>query len=495
MEIYDIESVADTLSAFNNEIIEQNDRYDMSRQITDEEFKVLAVRGLTAEQQQSVDRRQEAMQDVDYQEVFTYWDGVLQTKAQVQQEIAAVQSTIAEVSNQAELSVTIAPTLSAEIQKLAEEKIAAHHEEIAELNRALAAAQEREVGLIALSQPWIIPQLPDVHIAADTTTEVAEPAKPEAATQPKVEAAPEPKENTVSSLDREKADNPELRRVLWAVFGFASKAGEAGVRLEEMRKAVPELAELSKQDYQYFKDHFTDMRSDIVTMLDGMGYKVRWTTSGKTRGTRYHVHEITPVNKYEFPREPLPRGDRTPAAPVQKPKTETTPAAAAEIPKGDDVKQDDSQPKPAAQTAPAEVKPAASEQETDVKTICIVKNVTGASLTTGISTIVEVPITDLAKHLGIKKDPQFMREITKWADWLLENPRSTASRRLRSFRSIRFDSGTDLAPLFRFSPKDIPGLYVPKQYLRQRVVYALINNERPALLDVLDHESFDRRYR
>jgi len=293
------------------------------------------------------------------------------------------------------------------------------------------------------------------------------------------------------------------------VFDCASKADETGVRLEEMRKVVPELAELSEDDYKYFKNNFAEMRSNIVEMLDGMGYRVAWTTSGRTRGTRYHVRELTkPSTSLQLrPTETTPQ-----VVQITNPTPEHEPA---EINTPDDLDSPEQEPEEisldssnatseiteeaASDLPPTENEMQVQELEEDLErkgtpTFHMLKNVTGASHTTGVSAVVEISADDIVKHLNIKKDPQFVKEVKKWIHWLVEHPRTPASHKLRSFKGVRLSSGTEVVPLYRFSPKDAIGLPVPKSYIRHRVVYALVNNV-PAVLDVLDHDSFDRKYK
>lgn len=118
--------------------------------------------------------------------------------------------------------------------------------------------------------------------------------------------------------------------------------------------------------------------------------------------------------------------------------------------------------------------------------------------TSGENKISEGTFAEVIKnHLKIK-DPQLAKQVVKWMTWLTENPTNIdATRKVRAFpEGIRVMVGeaNQTVNLLRFSPTDAPGLSVPRAYHRRRVVYVIINNQ-PAILEILDHDDFDRKYK
>lgn len=490
------------IEQLNADIATQNERFVLSSSISDEEFRALAVTTLTEEQQRSVDARFETSQAIDYDEIVAEWSSLLQAGDALRNEADSVERTIADIEAQAELSAKIVPSAADQVRGLADTKISHQREVLRDIQAQIADLDGKELGFVAVTQPWTIPALPVTQPSIETQPTIEAEITPDSLvseTEPQTE-----------KLDKtEKLDETELKRVLWAVFDHARAAGDNGVRIEEMRKTVPELAALSKEHYTYFKHNFAGMRTRIVDMLADMGYGVEWEVSGQTRGTRYHVQEKQ--------LRPQIRTDRVftsrPAAEATQAAQPTAHDAAPEhttvgTPSNTPTLRPDSAPATPPEQAPRSAAPdilgqaaveaavepvAASEQQKSGKTVKFIKNASGSAVTIGQCNVVEVPVEDVARHLGIKRNPHYAREVEKWIDWLESNPQSPASKRVRAYKGLRLGQYETQLPLYRFAPKDAVGLKVPRHFLRHRVVYTMVESEL-ALIEVLDHDAFDRKY-
>lgn len=288
--------IGQAIEQANEAIIDQNNRLNLSDQIQDEEFKALALSGLREEQQQVFDQRQSATANVDFIAAGQQWAEDIEATEAIQSTTSEAQMSIEKIQAQADLAANISPGVAEAVSELAQSKIVAIQEQIATSQEDLYDISVRELGYTALFQPWVIPKVPGVIITGPSTPidtfthqlkaldEVDKSTPVEQAHS--TDTSPEIVEN--GSLNYEELESV-LPSVLWAVFDYASAHSGIGVRVEEMRRTVPELAQLSDQEYQYFKDQFANLRQAIVDKMKSTGVEVQWIVTGKTRGTRYHV--------------------------------------------------------------------------------------------------------------------------------------------------------------------------------------------------------------
>lgn len=480
MDLEIFKEASDKLGQINTVINEQNQRYESAEEITDQEFRAMAVGGLAMEQQVSLEERQAIANEIDFEQVLSGWDVLLAQREALLIQKDTYQAMVADVLGQADMTIKIAPNMETEVRRLAQEKTSGLQSDIQAIETTLAEVTNQELGFVAIAQPWIIPGVPQPK----------EVSQPETASAP---AATEViQEECVAEPFTAEDDKARLKSVLWAVYDYVEKSGQEGARLEDMRKVVAELVDLSESEYNYFKSNFSQMREHIVTMLSGMGLTVSWETTGRTRGTRYHVKEVQRPVSNSFMSEPF-----TPIA-VEDKESEPVRVVTTDIEPGSiKVEEPVTQVLPEVDDTPkVESVPDINndpEKDSEEPTALVAKQLGGSNMR-GSARVVQVPLGELHKHLNIKKDPQLVKEFGKWAKWLMENPSVRLStRKIRSLKGLRIDDTTEVVNLFRFSPKDAPGLTVPKQYIRQRVVFAYVG-EQPVFVDVLDHDSFDRKY-
>lgn len=489
------------LAEINHEIIDQNERHFLTNAISDEDFQALTISGLANEQQTTVERRDELASQLDYLAIMDEWDGLETEASQADLEKQALEDKIAIVTEQAALSIEIAPALNDAIQALADDKISVIHEDIAKLEASRSEATEKELGYTAIFAPWPIPVMAAGQAPTSEHGRVSIAVSEETIAKESLKNVRGLK--TVDDVEKQAS----LKPVMWAVYDAVSRADGEGIRMEEMRSSVPELTELDSEDYKYFKSHFEEMRRAFEEELSSMGVNIEWVRSGQARGTRYSIEE-TPTKhavahrvtlstvrlstpSTEPPQQKVPTSHTAPAKPDLPTQTDTVRESipsTAQSTRTEPGLQDELR-HASAGTAES-VHPEEAEAE---KTMVLFAKVTGGRGFGGVSAIEECSIDEVAKLLRVGRDPQYKKQLERWIEWLNENPQSHATRKIRSTPGLRTGQGEPAMPLYRFSPKDAPGLSVPRRYMRQRVVYGLFEG-KPVLVGVLDHDSFDRKY-
>jgi transcription initiation factor IIE alpha subunit len=99
---------------------------------------------------------------------------------------------------------------------------------------------------------------------------------------PLPEALPAAELSTMREVERS-----ELNNIAKAVLQHA--LSNEFVRVEKMRKELPELSSMDQATYDEFKLNFKQVRDVITSFLDEEGIDARWTQDGKARGVKYHL--------------------------------------------------------------------------------------------------------------------------------------------------------------------------------------------------------------
>lgn len=452
-----------TMRAFvdaNSAIANQNARFKRDELISDPDFHALVAESIAEEQEASVALRAEAGNRINYDHVFNTWDRLLDKAATVHTQIADTQASIERVKQEATAAKQLAPLAKAKIDDLATRKMEQHEATLVVLRDEIALLQEQELGLIAVSA-WTIPlayqsQTSHMESTIDQPSHPDNTGAPEE-TIPMTDSPEDLSTRVVPPQPEIILCEQDLEAVLAAVLKYALEAGEKGISVQEMRKNVVEIAVLSDDEYVYFKERFPQIRQDIVDLAKANGTALNWTVSGRTKGTRY----VLATGPSEI--SPAVQASATNASVDSMPLKDT----------------------PTSQ-------PNSHETLAEKPMIQIIRNRNGSARLGGEYYVIEIPFDELGGNLGIK-DPQLQKHVKSWIEWIQNNPRSSAVRKIEAIRGIRVDGIHGNIPLFRFSPKDAQGVSVPRQYMRRRMVFAYVNDV-PAIANVLNHDEFDRAY-
>jgi len=589
----DYSQTVELVDQANTEIESQNARHEMSSQIDDEDFRLLAIRGLEQEQARSVQSRKDAVVDIDYDDIGIRMLAGERAQAEIQTTLAAATAQRDKILTQARLSTRIAPDSAALIQALADQKTAQSLSEIKALTEQLDTLQAAEVGYIALGAAWNIPRVVSPVMPAEAITalpeEIPAPAKKTAA----------PRTTRLA----EAASGSELDHLGEGLFGpiytyvLAHVDDEKGIRVEEMRNNIPELSVLTQAEYVNFKGQFTVIRGKIVEALKADGITADWRITGQTRGVRYFLSTDKAADTKDIPQPPVqpPIRDTTPPVPTppvapagpapQEKGTltretitdEMTPEALLRTPLINTIMRNigDLQRKsgaenlrrtyiatelgkrlrinsidvqffldklveagllfdrgkykgatrlstvpgasPLPETAPpAAVEPADTLVESAEKPAAASQPEAAASETPSGSEQANAPhlslsvlrrgaggnfansttaleLADVAKEFGLQKSHELAKEIEKWITWLQANPNSSGLRKVKAFKGINVGDKLNV-PLIRFSPSECPELTTNGNYRYYRIVFSIIDDQL-VLVDVLNHDAFDRIYK
>lgn len=107
-------------------------------------------------------------------------------------------------------------------------------------------------------------------------------------------------------------------------------------------------------------------------------------------------------------------------------------------------------------------------------------------------TLVDVLPEDIAKNFVIKQGNGLERDVCSIVNYLRTTPLNAASTRLRSGRGKLTVNGSKIN-LWRFAPNDAPNLDISSDNRFYRIVYAVVGQDL-ILVDILDHDSFDKKY-
>jgi hypothetical protein len=288
------------IDAANSDISNQNTRLGRVGEIGVQEVEELVRQGIAEEQCATIEARDEAATAIPYAAWGTRRAELSRTIDQLDEDIATAvshdPSDDPRYKGMIQLAVELAPTQAdairtrvaslalAELEPILEEfrqELEGHRREAEALDAALMqtgtawpiplamrASPEQPVGAeagwpavdagIALGERG-------VAVALRRTTEAAPPPEPE-------EQAPETRSLTTEAM---------------AVMTYASQAG--AFRLEAIRRAVPEIAALSDEDYKTFRLEFRRIREQIIQALAAEGTTAHWVESGQTRGRTYQL--------------------------------------------------------------------------------------------------------------------------------------------------------------------------------------------------------------
>lgn len=311
----DYRNIAKSVAQTNIDILEQNNRVELTYTIEDDDFKKLAIDGIYSEQEASVTRRSELATAIDYGQLGKDMNLLEDTVQQQLDAVVSLSSVAEKIRAQAELAKAAAPRQSEAIDAMSESKIAANDEIMSASQSALAFSRNQQQTYQLIGKQWTIPALYKIETTAETAEDVikivnsveSDPitvddaaecigsvATKEAVTFPAKELV----EQAVTS-----AEDVEtiINSVFWAVCDYAMKHSKDGVRVEEMRRAVPELSQLSDAEYKVFKNKFAGIRMLIEERLNEYGTPGSWETTGQTRGTRYHLHMKDADSPHERP--------------------------------------------------------------------------------------------------------------------------------------------------------------------------------------------------
>ncbi|MBC7546482.1 hypothetical protein H7171_01920 [Candidatus Saccharibacteria bacterium] len=292
------EDIADLVAKTNDDIQNQNERYELSFALDDEDLKSIALAGLTAEQLKSVEHRDTLNNVLDFEEINKQMSDDYKAELQASEELEKTNAAASHVTEQAKLAGRVSPTLINEINKAAKLKKDALLQRAQEAKLELEQITIRNVGFVAVGTAWIIPKLVEPGInkvlsKSDEFMTEATPVEPVTALEPTESLQASDTIAPISLVKSETARNQESNAVLgktfWAVCKYAMDHSDEGIRVEEMRKNIPELALLSQIDYDYFRLNFASLRDYIQDNLTRMGVKTSWSIFGKTRGTRYSI--------------------------------------------------------------------------------------------------------------------------------------------------------------------------------------------------------------
>jgi len=589
----DYSQTVELVDQANTEIESQNARHEMSSQIDDEDFRLLAIRGLEQEQARSVQSRKDAVVDIDYDNIGIRMLAGERAQAEIQTALAAATAQRDKILTQARLSTQIAPDSAALIQELADQKTAQSLSEIKALTEHLDTLQAAEVGYIAVGAAWNIPRVVSPGVPVEGVPEQI--------------PAPTPAKRTATprtTRTAESASSSELDRLGKRLFGpiynyvLDHADDENGIRVEELRNNIPELSILTQAQYVSFKGQFTAIRDSIIETLQADGITADWRITGQTRGVRYFLSTDKAADTKDIPQPPVqpPIRDTTPPVPTppvvpagpapQKKGTltretitdEMTPEALLRTPLINTIMRNigDLQRKsgaenlrrtyiatelgkrlrinsidvqffldklveagllfdrgkykgatrlstvpgasPLPETAPpAAVEPADTPVESAEKPAAASQPEAAASETPSGSEQANAPhlslsvlrrgaggnfansttaleLADVAKEFGLQKSHELAKEIEKWITWLQANPNSSGLRKVKAFpKGINVGDKLNV-PLIRFSPSECPELTTNGNYRYYRIVFSIIDDQL-VLVDVLNHDAFDRIYK
>lgn len=111
---------------------------------------------------------------------------------------------------------------------------------------------------------------------------------------------------TEAEMDEKSMQIESMKEIIWAHGNWTSAqrayvvaSMNRSVRIEELRHEVPEIAALTKDEYDELKSLLRSTRDQATVLLAEHDYKVEWSVTGKARGTRYelvtHKQPVTSV--------------------------------------------------------------------------------------------------------------------------------------------------------------------------------------------------------
>ncbi len=493
----------EALSVANNTVVDQNRRYEMLDSIHDDDLRELAEAGVKTEQLSSLKERESAYNLIP-ETTFQSWDELL---AQLDELVSRSQSILerkAEIIAELDIALEISPSFSEQLKAITQTKLDLIDSEVAELENNIQDLRALELGFTAIYGAWSIPKAINTRMI-NVHSDHPQPLDPAELNQSHLGPHITESSFTNEAPTAELLDEPEMLRIFWAIIDYVTKAGEAGARLEQMRKELPELSRLSKIQYSQFKDFFGSINSDIEEKLNNMGLHVQWVVTGRTRGTRYTIKD---VKNPTIIRSSIPATKNTVHS---SPMIEIAPTADQDtikkVPNDTQFTSDQDENK----ATPEEI---TYKEDTQAPTVegllldddiekkeaeeqpfsLIAKRRSSGDSLGGKVEISQATLSETLRHLGCKRDKQLAKEVEGWITWLKNNPDTSASRKIKSKPGVRlFDDTYVTLPLYRFSPKDTPELKVRRQYMRNRIIYVLHKGE-PAIVAVIRHDEFDRKY-
>lgn len=106
--------------------------------------------------------------------------------------------------------------------------------------------------------------------------------------------------------------------------------------------------------------------------------------------------------------------------------------------------------------------------------------------------LMETKVDDITDAFSIKKGNGLERDVKAMIERLVEQPVSQASVRIRSAKG-RMTIDGNRTNLWRFAPDNSPNLKIDPSNRFQRIVYGIVNRNL-VIVDILDHDSFDKKY-
>ncbi len=103
----------------------------------------------------------------------------------------------------------------------------------------------------------------------------------------------------------------------------------------------------------------------------------------------------------------------------------------------------------------------------------------------------EITLDEVSEAFSIEQGSNLEEDVKKMVTRLQVEPISKASRKLKVNNKIYIDGKT--IDLRRFAPNDCQGLSIHGDNRYHRIVYGF-NSDKIFLVDVLDHDSFDKKY-
>jgi hypothetical protein len=344
---------ADTIRDLNSAVDDQNGRLPLADEIGDADFRRLAFTGIAEEQAATVTELSKQAAAIPYQELGEHALELTHEEEQLAEAVQDPQVRVDEIGRWAELAAGVAPRIATEARKMAEHKIGTimansqvqflRLEQVRQQRDDLyarfgadwpvrqALARQHELGLIAAEAA--VPAVETSAPVVDETTPAPEAEAPDeiVMAEPVAEVIPEPEEPLIEpevtpAESPETSETPEsteleeaarsgseaarrkadiVSSVMWSVAEFAISHG--AFRMEVMRRELPELAQLSDDEYYYFRTHFKQVRDRIQNALAEKGVEVTWVQGTKQkRGATYELLEVVhAAHPQELPTEPM----------------------------------------------------------------------------------------------------------------------------------------------------------------------------------------------
>lgn len=166
-----------------------------------------------------------------------------------------------------------------------------HQDLIAHLNRMADAGYLLHAG----GSPWYgVANIRIREVAAETAQPISTQAP---------QGTAETAEPSTFAVELENA-TAELNTLEASILEYAR--GRGFFRTEEMHRELPEVNNLSEEEYASFKKEFATIRQKIIEYLKAAGKTAYWRETGRARGTKYLLFIEDEPQKPIAPEAPIP---------------------------------------------------------------------------------------------------------------------------------------------------------------------------------------------